>query len=77
MINTKQKIFHNLKNFYILSYEIKEEKNLELKAFKQQIARTIYSDLETSFYSNKVLFRRINSLFNAVKNLNDVKQITY
>tara|TARA_R100001594_G_scaffold1267_1_gene5304 strand:+ start:315 stop:548 length:234 start_codon:yes stop_codon:yes gene_type:complete len=77
MINTKLKIFHNLKNFYILSYEIKEEKNLELKALKQQIAKTIYGDLQISFYSNKVLFRRINSLFNAVKNLNDVKQITY
>ena len=42
MNKVKLKIFLNLKNFYELSFKIKEEKNPEWKRSLQEIARGVY-----------------------------------
>ena len=77
MSNIQKKIFYNLKNFYELSYEIKDEKNPELKSMKQGIARVIYVKLNSLFLSYTPIWREINKLFKDVKSLEDVKAVKW
>ena len=56
MDKIKLKIFHNLKNFYELSYEIKKEKNDSSKALMQGVARGIYTELNILFRTNQLTY---------------------
>lgn len=71
----KLKIFHNLKNFYELSYEIKAEKDHSSKALMQTVAKGIYKELNILFISYKPLFKEINKLFDNVKSVEDVRLV--
>ena len=75
MNKVKLKIFINLKNFYELSFKIKEEKNPEWKKSLQEIARGVYLELNNLFLLHKPLWRELNAKFKNVKSLKDVKAI--
>ncbi len=75
--HVRKKIFYNLKNFYQLSYEIKDEKDADMKAMKQGIARVIYVKLNSLFVTYKPIWREINALFKNVKSLEDVKAVKW
>ena len=75
MNKVKLKIFINLKNFYELSFKIKEEKNPEWKKSLQEIARGVYLELNSLFLLHKPLWRELNAKFKDVKSLEDVKAI--
>ena len=75
MNKVKLKIFLNLKNFYELSFKIKEEKNPEWKRSLQEIARGVYLELNNLFLLHKPLWRELNARFKDVKSLEDVKAI--
>ena len=67
MNKVKLKIFLNLKNFYELSFKIKEEKNPEWKRSLQEIARGVYLELNNLFLLHKPLWRELNAKFKDVK----------
>ena len=76
MINIAKKIlFEKLKNWYQIAIEIKNEKNTELKTIKQSTARLIANDLNNIFYSNKILFKKVNETFKnrSLKEINEIK----
>ena len=75
MNKVKLKIFLNLKNFYELSFKIKEEKNPEWKRSLQEIARGVYLELNNLFLIHKPLWRELNAKFKDAKSLEDVKAI--
>jgi hypothetical protein len=75
MDKIKLKIFHNLKNFYELSYEIKKEKNDSSKALMQGVARGIYTELNILFRTYGITFREVNKLFDDVNSLKEVKEV--
>tara|TARA_Y100000033_G_C2660255_1_gene69176 strand:- start:93 stop:383 length:291 start_codon:yes stop_codon:yes gene_type:complete len=77
MKHIKLKIFLNLKNFYELSFEIKQEKDADMKAMKQQIARSVYAKLNNLFVMYKPIWREMNALFKNVKSLEDVKAVKW
>ena len=67
MKHIKLKIFLNLKNFYELSFEIKQEKDADMKAMKLNKLFVIY----------KPIWREMNALFKNVKSLEDVKAVKW
>ena len=76
MTNIAEKIlFEKLKNWYQIAIEIKNEKNIELKTIKQSTARLIFNDLTNIFYSNKILFKKVNQTFKnmSLKEINEIK----
>jgi|TARA_B100001964_G_scaffold1924_1_gene2227 hypothetical protein len=76
MTNIAEKIlFEKLKNWYQIAIEIKNEKNIELKTIKQSTARLIFNDLTNIFYTDKILFKKVNQTFKnmSLKEINEIK----
>jgi len=68
-------LFEKLKNWYQIAIEIKNEKNIELKTIKQSTARLIFNDLTNIFYTDKILFKKVNQTFKnmSLKEINEIK----
>ena len=75
MEKVKLEIFLNLKNFYQLSLEIKDEKDPDLKSLKKTIATGIYDHLNRLLIAYRDLFKNINRLFKNVKSVEDVRSV--
>ena len=75
MKKVKLEIFLNLKNYYELCLEIKDEKNPDLKSLKKTIAAGIYDHLNCLLIAYRDLFKKINKLFKDVKSIEDLKKI--
>ena len=73
MLNEKI-LFEKLKKWYQIAIEIKNEKNIELKTIKQSTARLIFNDLTNIFYSNKILFKKVNQTFKNMS-INEIKNL--
>ena len=76
MTNIAEKIlFEKLKNWYQIAIEIKNEKNIELKTIKQSTAMLIFNDLTNIFYTDKILFKKVNQTFKnmSLKEINEIK----
>tara|TARA_Y100000004_G_C8775950_1_gene352809 strand:+ start:307 stop:549 length:243 start_codon:yes stop_codon:yes gene_type:complete len=75
MTKVKLEIFLNLKNYYELSLEIKDEKDPDLKSLKKTVAAGIYDHLNCLFIGYRDLFKKINKLFKDVKSLADLEKV--
>ena len=67
MKRVKLEIFLNLKNYYELCLEIKDEKNPDLKSLKKTIAAGIYDHLNCLLIAYRDLFKKFFAQINDSK----------